>query len=87
MITVYIPPQLRSLTGGAGHVSATGANVRQIIADLEARFPGLRDRLCDGDSIRPGLTVAINGTISSLGLLQKVPDGSEVHFLPAVGGG
>lgn len=87
MITVYVPPQLRSLTGGAVHVPATGTNVRQIIADLDARFPGLRDRLCDGDTLRTGLTVAVGGTVSSLGLLQKVTDGSEVHFLPAVGGG
>ena len=87
MITVYIPPQLRSLTGGADHVTAAGANVRQIIDNLNVQFPGLRARLCDGDTLRPGLTVAVGGTVSSLGLLQKVPDGSEVHFLPAVGGG
>jgi molybdopterin converting factor small subunit len=31
--------------------------------------------------------VAVNGAVSSVGLLQKVPDGSEVHFLPAIGGG
>ena len=87
MITVYIPPLLRSLTAGAEQVQTTGTNVRQIIDNLDEQFPGLRSRLCDGDTLRPGLTVAVNGTVSSLGLLQKVPDGSEVHFLPAVGGG
>ena len=45
------------------------------------------ERLCVDDGLRPGLSVAVNGVVSSLGLLQKVPDGSEVHFLPAVGGG
>lgn len=87
MITVYIPPLLRTLTEGAEQVEAAGATVRQVIASLDARFPGLRDRLCEEDSLRPGISVAVNGTVSSLGLLQKVPDGSEVHFLPAIGGG
>jgi hypothetical protein len=39
------------------------------------------------DALRPGLAVAINGTVSRLGLRQPVPAGAEVHFLPAIGGG
>lgn len=78
---------MRELTSGMETVEAAGSNVRRIIDDLDQRFPGLKDRLCAGDSLKPGLAVAVNGAVSSLGLLQKVPDGSEVHFLPAVGGG
>jgi hypothetical protein len=37
--------------------------------------------------LRPGLSVAVNGTVATLGLLQQVPAGAEVHFLPAIGGG
>jgi molybdopterin synthase sulfur carrier subunit len=87
MVKVFIPPLLREATGGLDHVEVAAASVRQVVAALEAMYPGIRERLCAGDSLRPGLAVAVNGTVSSLGLLQKVPDGSEVHFLPGIGGG
>jgi sulfur-carrier protein len=87
MVTVFIPPLLRETVGGVEQVEVAGTTVRQIVNALEARFPGVGERLREGDGLRPGLTVAVNGTVSSLGMLQKVPDGSEVHFLPAVGGG
>jgi molybdopterin synthase sulfur carrier subunit len=87
MVTVFIPPLLRDAVGGLEQFEVAGATVRQIVRALEARFPGVAERLCEGDGLRPGLTVAVNGTVSSLGMLQKVPDGGEVHFLPAVGGG
>ena len=87
MVTVFIPPLLRDAVGGLEQVEVAGATVRQIVRALEVRFPGVGERLCERDGLRPGLTVAVNGTVSSLAMLQKVPDGSEVHFLPAVGGG
>jgi molybdopterin converting factor small subunit len=87
MATVFIPPELRELTGGADRVEARGATLRKIVAGLEARYPGIRERLCAADDLRPGLAVAVNGTVSSTGLLQKVPEGAEVHFLPAISGG
>ena len=87
MVKVFIPPLLRDAVGGVDYVEISAATVRQVVADLEARFPGVSERLCAGDSLRPGMAVAVNGTVSSLGLLQRIPDGSEVHFLPAVGGG
>ena len=87
MVTVFVPPLLRELTGGADRVEVAGSSVRQIVAALDARFPGVGSRLCAGDELRPGLAVAVNGTVSSVGLLQKVPEGAEVHFLPAIGGG
>jgi molybdopterin synthase sulfur carrier subunit len=93
MATVFIPPLLRELTGGVERVEAPGATVRQIVAALDTRYPGLGERLCAGGEagaggeLRPGLAVAVNGAVSSVGLMQKVPDGSEVHFLPAIGGG
>src|SRR5262249_35777389 len=58
-----------------------------IIAALEERFPGIRERLCSGHGLRPGIAVAVNSQIATLGLMQPVPENSEVHFLPAVSGG
>lgn len=64
-----------------------GETVRQLVAELDGLHPGLRERLCEGDSLKPGLTVAVDGKVNTLGMIQKVAPGSEVHFLPAIGGG
>jgi molybdopterin converting factor small subunit len=87
MIHVFIPPLLRDVTAGQTEVEIEATSVRQVVAALEARFPGIRQRLCLNDALRPGIAVAINGAVATKGLLQKVPEGSEVHFLPAVAGG
>ena len=86
MPRVFIPPLLRALTG-VDAIDVDAANVRQAIERLEERFPGVRAKLCEGDGLKPGLTVAVDGQVSSIGLLQKLKPDSEVHFLPAVGGG
>ncbi len=87
MPRVFIPPLARPLTGGFDELDVEGTNVRQVIEELERRFPGIGSRLCDDDGLKPGLTVAVDGNVSSLGLLQKLRENSEVHFLPAIGGG
>jgi len=86
VVRVFIPPALRRLTGCA-EVGCHGSSVRAVIEDLEARFPGIRDRLCEGDRLKPGLSVVVGSTVAERSLLQPVPAGAEVHFLPAVGGG
>jgi molybdopterin synthase sulfur carrier subunit len=68
-------------------VTVPGGTVRQVIAALEQAYPGTRDRLCDGDSLRSGLAVVVDGQVAPLGLLHDVGESSEVHFLPAIGGG
>jgi molybdopterin synthase sulfur carrier subunit len=87
MATVFIPALLRSLTGGRDTVTAPGATVGEIVTALEAAYPGMRARLCDGDRLRPGLAVAVDGQFAPLGLLHTVGPTSEVHFLPALSGG
>ena len=86
-VTVWIPSLLRDLTGGRETVRVAGGTVRQVIEALEQLYPGLKGRLCDGDSLRPGLAVAVGAQLAPLGLRQLVPEGGEVHFLPAVSGG
>jgi sulfur-carrier protein len=86
MPRVFIPAQLRSLTGAA-QVEVEGATVREVVNSLEARFPGIRERLCQGDQLAPTLQVSIDSVMSTQGLRAKVRPESEVHFLPAIGGG
>jgi molybdopterin synthase sulfur carrier subunit len=84
---IFIPPLMRGLTNGVDAVDVEAGTVRQAIAQLEDRYPGTRRLLCEGDDLKPGLTVAVDGNISGLGLLAKLKPDSEVHFLPAIGGG
>ncbi|RPI88993.1 MAG: hypothetical protein EHM42_03795, partial [Planctomycetaceae bacterium] len=86
MSTIFIPPAWRDLTGGVEQVESDSATVRQVLNSLEQRYPGIRARAIADDGLRPGLSVAINGTVSRMGLIQKIPPGAEVHFLPALGG-
>jgi molybdopterin converting factor small subunit len=85
--TVWIPSLLRPLTGGQRQVTAAGATVGEIIADLDRAYPGMRDRLCQGDRLQSGIAVAVDGETGTLGLLEPVPPDSEVQILPAIGGG
>ena len=87
MAIVHIPTQLRSLTGGLEQVEAPGATLRQVIASLDDAYPRLGSRLLKDDGISPGLAVSIDGAFTNCGLLAKVGPESEIHFLPAIGGG
>jgi molybdopterin synthase sulfur carrier subunit len=87
MPRVFIPPAMRTLTSGQAEVVVDGATVRDVIDRLDAIHPGTKAQLVRGDQLRPGLTVAIDSAVSSSGLRQSVGADSEIHFLPAIGGG
>ena len=86
MPTVFLPTQLRDLTGGVAQMEAAGTSLHEVLNELEARFPGVRARLCDEDGLLPGLQVSVDNT-STRKLSTKVESSSEIHFLPAIGGG
>ena len=85
--TVFIPAQMRDLTRGVAQVVVTGDTVGAVVDELETQFPGIRQRLCRGDSLAPGLQVSVDSTVTLRGLRSRLQPGSEVHFLPAFGGG
>ena len=87
MATVFVPSLMQSLTKGQAKVSVPGSTVREIIRNLEKEYPGMEQRLVEGGRIRPSVSVAVDGEVTPLGLLEKVGETSEVHFLPAIGGG
>ena len=87
MATVFIPSLLRDLTGGKDRVEVEGRTVRQVVANLETAYPGMRERLVDGDTLSPRVQVSVDGHVSRLGLLERVGETSEVHFIPAISGG
>jgi len=87
MVRVFLPHALRDLSGGRPFVEVTPGKVQTVIQQLEGQFPGIAARLCQHGRLVPGLAVSVNGRVSALGLLQEVPDDTELHFLPAIGGG
>ncbi len=87
MATVFIPSLMQSLTAGEHQVQVEGATVRQIVNNLDSAYPGMKERLVEGNRIKPNISVAIDGEITPMGMLEKVGENSEVHFLPAIAGG
>ena len=87
MAKIFIPSMLQSLTAGVKQVDLDARNVRQIIERLEELYPGMKDRLVEDGEIRPNLAIAIDGDVAIMGMLEKVEENSEVHFVPAIGGG
>ncbi len=64
MPRVFIPPLLRPKAGGAEWLDVSGSSVREVIAALDARFPGLGRALAEDDSLRAGLSVVVDGSVS-----------------------
>lgn len=87
MPRVWIPPQMQHLTDGESVIEVDGTRVSEVIDALEARFPGIKERLQEGDGLRSGVSVVVDAQVSHLGLLESIGPESEVHFLPAIGGG
>ena len=68
-------------------VEVEGVTVREVVDNLEVSCPGIRVRLLEEGRLRSNIRVAVDGRISTLGLLERVSETSEVHFVAAVGGG
>jgi len=88
-IEVRIPTILRSYTGGAKKVEATGSTLAEVLHDLDARHPGIRERLVDDKGLRRFVNVYLNDEDVRFigGLDSAVKDGDDVTVLPAVAGG
>jgi len=86
MVRVFIPASLRQLTDDQSTVDIVATTLREAIDALEDRCPGIRQRLCEGDGLTPTLQVAIDNTMTRRMSAPLQPD-SEIHFLPAIGGG
>ncbi|MDA8145328.1 MAG: MoaD/ThiS family protein [Thermaerobacter sp.] len=89
-VKVRIPTPLRRLTAGQGEVQSQGAAVSQVLADLEAQFPGMHERLFDeAGQLRRFVNVYLNEEdIRFLqGLETPVGEGDLISIVPAIAGG
>ena len=89
MTVVRIPPTLRDQTGGQAALDASGETVRELLDDLMARFPQLRDRIYAEGELARFVNVYVEGedVRTREGLDTSVDDGSTVILLPAMAGG
>jgi sulfur-carrier protein len=89
MATVRIPTPLRTHAGGQDMVQTAGATVGEILANLGAAFPTLRERLFDGEELRRFVNVYLNNEdIRYLDdLATPVAENDDVSIIPAVAGG
>jgi molybdopterin converting factor small subunit len=89
-IEVRIPTILRPQTGGAKSVTGAGDTLAALLADLDAKHPGLRARLVTPEgALHRFVNVYVNDEdVRFLGALDaKLSDGDHVTILPAVAGG
>jgi sulfur-carrier protein len=89
-VSVRIPSQLRTLSGGQAHLSVEGSTVGEVLKALDAAHPGFADRLFDDTG---GLRRFVNVFLAEEdvrfldGLDTRVADGQTLSIVPAVAGG
>ena len=90
MATVRIPTPLRKYTQGQEEVRISGKTVGELIAGLEASYPGIKERICDDKgALRRFVNVFVKD--EDVRFLQNldtaVADSDEVSIVPAIAGG
>jgi MoaD family protein len=89
-ISVRIPTPLQKFTKNQAVVEAHGGNVKELIEDLEKKFPGIKERICDErGKIRKFINVYVNEEDVRFLQQDETPlrDGDEVSIIPAIAGG
>lgn len=86
-VSVTLPRALLALFPGASQrVEVAAGSVAEAMDALEARWPGMRDRLCDSrPAIRRHINVFVDGERAALD--TPLRDGADVVILTAISGG
>jgi molybdopterin converting factor small subunit len=86
-VLVVLPGILVNLfPGSMREVAVSAASVRDAIDALDARWPGMRDRLCDSrPAIRRHINVFVDGDKATLD--TPLAPGTEVVIMTAISGG
>ena len=78
---VFLSGSLVDSLKGLTSVEVEAKTIRELLTRLIDRYPRLEDHL------EEGIAVAINGEIFQDTWFEPIPDGADVHILPAIGGG
>lgn len=89
-IKVRIPTPLQKLTKDKPEVEAKGANIQELIEDLDKNFPGIKTRIYDEKgALRRFINIYVNE--EDIRFLQgdktTLQDADEVSIIPAIAGG
>ena len=90
MATVFLPTPLRRYANGQAKVQAEGGTLGEILANLDAAYPGLKERLFDeSGEIKRFIQVFVNDEdVRGLqGTDTPVGPRDEVSIVPAMAGG
>ncbi len=87
MAKVFVPYNLRKLTDGQAEVVVPGETLGKLIENLESQYPGFEEFVLQDGRLKPGLAAVCGHAATRQGLLQKLDEDTEVHFVPAVSGG
>ena len=87
MAIIFIPAPLRELTGGKEQIAVPGKTFGEVLDELDRRYPGVKSRLLRDAELIPGFQVSVNDVLTKQGVGAKLEPTSEVHILPAIGGG
>ena len=90
MATIRIPSALRTLTGGAADISVAAATVRDALAELDRKHPGIAAKVLDGSgAVKPFIRIYVRSEDigGQGGLDTKVDDRDEIDIIPAIAGG
>ncbi len=84
---VIVPSQLRGYTAGRDEVSAEGATLADVLADLDRQFPGFRFRVIDEqDRVRRHIVLFV-GSEREDDLGAPLRPGADVQIVGALSGG
>ena len=89
-VSVYIPTPFRKLTGNKQRIEAEGADVAEVLANVDKQFPGFKQLVFgSGSEVPAHINIYVNKQeIASLdGVATKVNEGDEVAVIPAMAGG
>lgn len=89
-VKVRIPTPLRKITDGQDEVLAKGNTIAEVIDNLEKKYPGLKERICDETgNVRRFVNIYLNDEDIRFqkDLMTEVKDGDEVSIIPAIAGG
>lgn len=90
MPSIRVPSALRTFTAGNSDVDVTATTVRDAIADLERRHPGIAARILDGAGVvKPFIRIFVGSDdIGALaGLDTELTARDEISIVPAIAGG
>ena len=89
-VKVRIPTPLQKLTGNQSEIQCDAKNINEMLADLEKKHSGIKERLCDTDGkLRRFVNVYVNE--EDIRFLQGqetvLKDGDDISIIPAIASG